>query len=235
MAENGNTEKIELEQIEAEQMPEVYDSQIAACIDEYCRLKKPPIKDMSKEPQNIWNGALMYTNRCLFKDRDILRDKRNIEIPGAVQKSNCNRYDIAKLEKVLESYAYLCVMNDKEISRAGFAFLTGISSDVINAWATNKPGRLSDAPYRLTQKIDALREESLSAKLSTAGNKAMGILAILNHQFRWNLPGVSRENSRRAALGAADLPKLGESAPVQVLESTEKQDIVAEEERITIY
>lgn len=48
-------------------MPEVYDDQIAACIDEYCRMKKPPIKDMSKEPQNIWNGALMYTNRCLFK------------------------------------------------------------------------------------------------------------------------------------------------------------------------
>ena len=235
MAENGKSEKIELEQIEAEQMPEVYDSQIAACIDEYCKLTKPPINDMKKEGQNVWNGALMYANRCLFKNRDILRDKRNIEIPGAVQKSNCNRYDITKLEKILESYAYLCVMNDKEISRTGFSFLTGISSDVINAWATNKPGRLSDAPYRLTQKIDALREESLSAKLSTAGNKAMGILAILNHQFRWNLPGVSRENTQRASLGAADLPKLGKSAPVQSLESTGKQDIVAGEERTTIY
>ena len=235
MAENGNTEKIELEQIKAEQMPEVYDDQIAACIDDYCKMKNPPIKEMSKEPQNIWNGALMYANRCLFKNRDILRDKRNIEIPGAVQKSNCNRYDIEKLEKVLESYAYLCVVNDKEISRAGFSFLTGIPYDLINAWAVNKPGRLSDAPYRLTQKIDALREESLSAKLSTAGNKAMGILAILNHQFRWNLPGVSRENTQRASLGVADLPKLGESAPVQVLESEGKQDIVADEERTTIY
>lgn len=230
MAENGNIEKAELEEI-----TEIYDSQIAACIDEYCELSKPPIKDMKKEGQNVWNGALMYTNRCLFKDRDILRDKRNIEIPGAVQKSNCNRYDIDKLGKVLESYAYLCVVNDKEISRAGFSFLTGIPYDLINAWSVNKPGRLSDAPYRLTQKIDALREESLSAKLSTAGNKAMGILAILNHQFRWNLPGVSKETTQRAALGAADLPKLGESAPVQALESTEKQDIVAEEERTTIY
>ena len=230
MAENGNIEKAELEEI-----TEIYDSQIAACIDEYCELSKPPIKEMKKEGQNVWNGALMYTNRCLFKDRDILKDKRNIEIPGAVQKSNCNRYDIEKLEKVLESYAYLCVVNDKEISRAGFSFLTGIPYDLINAWSVNKPGRLSDAPYRLTQKIDALREESLSAKLSTAGNKAMGILAILNHQFKWNLPGVSKEATQRAALGAADLPKLGESAPVQVLESTEKQDIVTEEERTTIY
>mgnify|MGYP007091288050 CR=1 FL=1 len=63
----------------------------------------------------------------------------------------------------------------------------------------------------------------------------MGILAILNHQFRWNLPGVSRENTQRATLGASDLPKLGESAPVQVLESEEKQDIVAEKEGTTIY
>ena len=90
--------------------------------------------------------------------------------------------------------------------------------------------RSSDAPYRLTQKIDALREESLSAKLSTAGNKAMGILAMLNHHFQWNLPGVSRENTQRASLGASDLPKLGESAPVQALESKEKQDIVADVE-----
>lgn len=234
MAENGNTEKIELEQIEAEQMPEVYDSQIAACIDEYCKLTKPPISDMKKEGQNIWNGALMYTNRCLFKDRDILKDKRNIEIPGAVQKSNLNRYDISKVDKVLESYAYLCVVNDKEISRAGFSFLTGIPLDTLNDWAT-RAARLSNASFHFVKKIDALREESLSAKLSTAGNKAMGILAILNHQFKWNLPGVSKETAQRAALGAADLPKLGESAPVQVLESEGKQDVVVAEKRTTIY
>ena len=84
MAENGNTKKIELEQVEAEQMPEVYDSQIAACIDEYCRMKKPPIKDMTKEPQNIWNGALMYTKRCLFKDRNILKIKKLLSLVRGV-------------------------------------------------------------------------------------------------------------------------------------------------------
>lgn len=230
MAENGNIEKAELEEI-----TEIYDTQIAACIDEYCRLAKPPIKEMKKECQNIWNGALMYTYKCLFKGRDTLRDRRNIEIPGAVQKSNCNRYDMDKLEEILWIYAFLCSTNDKEISRAGFSYLTGISTSTLDDWATNRPNRLSDAPFCFVKKIDALREESLSAKLSTAGNKAMGILAILNHQFRWNLPGVSKETTQRAALGAADLPKLGGSAPVQVLESTEKQDMVAEEERTTIY
>ena len=63
----------------------------------------------------------------------------------------------------------------------------------------------------------------------------MGILAMLNHHFQWNLPGVSRENTQRTALGAADLPKLGESAPVQALESKEKQDAVADGEETTIY
>ena len=235
MAENGNVEKIKAAQIKAEQMLEIYDSPIAACIDEYCRQAKPPIKEMKKEGQNVWNGALMYTCKCLFKGRDILRDRRNIEIPGAVQKSNCNRYDMDKLEDILWTYALLCSTNDKEISRAGFSYLTGISTSTLDDWAMNRPNRLSDAPFCFVKKIDALREESLSAKLSTAGNKAMGILAILNHQFRWNLPGVSKETSQRAALGATDLPKLGESAPVQVLESTEKQDVVVEESDATIY
>ena len=93
----------------------------------------------------------------------------------------------------------------------------------------------NEGGFRISQKLRDLREESLSAKLPTAGNKAMGILAMLNHHFQWNLPGVSRENNQRAALGASELPKLGESAPVQALESKEKQDIVAEEERTTIY
>lgn len=235
MAENGNTEKIELEQIEADKMPEIYDSPIAACIDEYCRRAKPPIKEMKKECQNVWNGALMYVYKCLFKGRDTLRDRRNIEIPGAVQKSNCNRYDMDKLEDILWIYAFLCSTNDKEISRAGFSYLTGVSTSTLDDWATNRPNRLSDAPFCFVKKIDALREESLSAKLSTAGNKAMGILAILNHQFKWNLPGVSKETTQRVALGAADLPKLGESTPVQALEAEERQDIVVEESDTTIY
>lgn len=234
MAENGNTEKIELEQIEAEQMPEVYDSQIAACIDEYCRMKKPPIKDMSKEPQGIWNGALMYANKCLFKGREYFKDKKAFEFADGCT-GTCNRYDYDLLDKVLAAYAYLCMINDKEISIMGFSFLTGIDWRLLSGWGTTMRGKSSDGGFRLSQKLRDLREESLSAKLPTAGNKAMGILAMLNHHFQWNLPGVSRENTQRASLGASELPKLGESAPVQALESKEKQDIVAEEERTTIY
>lgn len=234
MAENGNTEKIELEQIEAEQMPEVYDSQIAACIDEFCRTRKPPIKDMSKEPQGIWNGALMYTNKCLFNGREYFKDKKSFEFSSG-NVGTCNRYDYDLLDKVLAAYAYLCMMNDKEISIMGFSFLTGIDWRLLSGWGTTMRGKSSDGGFRLSQKLRDLREESLSSKLPTAGNKAMGILAMLNHHFQWNLPGVSKETTQRAALGAADLPKLGESAPVQVLEAEGKQDIVAEQERTTIY
>lgn len=234
MAENGKTEKIELEQIEAEQMPEVYDDQIAACIDEYCRMKKPPIKDMSKEPQNIWNGALMYTNKCLFKGREYFKDKKAFEFADGFA-GTCNRYDYDLLDRVLAAYAYLCMINDKEISIMGFSLLTGIDWRLLSGWGTTMRGKSSDGGFRLSQKLRDLREESLSAKLPTAGNKAMGILAMLNHHFQWNLPGVSRESTQRAALGASDLPKLGESAPVQALEAEEKQDIAAEGKETTIY
>ena len=93
----------------------------------------------------------------------------------------------------------------------------------------------SDGGLLLTQKLRDLSGESLSAKLPTAGNKAMGILAMLNHHFQWNLPGVSRENTQRAALGASDLTKLGAPAQGKEQKSKEKQDIVADEEETTIY
>ena len=60
------------------------------------------------------------------------------------------------------------------------------------------------------KKISDFREESLSAKLATAKRNPVGILAILNRHYGWNLPGVSREQqNRKQALTASDLPQLG--------------------------
>ena len=49
------------------------------------------------------------------------------------------------------------------------------------------------------------REESLSNKLATGNKNPVGILAILNRHFAWNLPGVSRENTNKTALTAAEI------------------------------
>ena len=59
------------------------------------------------------------------------------------------------------------------------------------------------------KKLIAFREESLSSKLATGNKNPVGILAILNRHYQWNMPGVTRETSKRQSLGAAELPKLG--------------------------
>ena len=58
-------------------------------------------------------------------------------------------------------------------------------------------------------KLSYFREESLSNKLADGKQNPVGILAILNRHYQWNLPGVSKESARQNALTAADLPKLG--------------------------
>ena len=63
---------------------------------------------------------------------------------------------------------------------------------------------------RRAQKIYDYREESFSAKLATANKNPVGILAILNRHYQWNLPGVSKESSKQRVLSASELPKLGE-------------------------
>ena len=52
------------------------------------------------------------------------------------------------------------------------------------------------------------REESLSNKLSTGKQNPVGIMAILNHHYAWNMPGVRNENASKQALTSQDLPML---------------------------
>ena len=69
--------------------------------------------------------------------------------------------------------------------------------------------KLSTKGFDIVQKLRLFREESLSNKLATGNKNPVGVLAILNRHFAWNLPGVSRENTAKAIKTAADLPQLG--------------------------
>ena len=90
----------------------------------------------------------------------------------------------------------------------GFSNLTGIDTDSINIWREDTaPGSLGLVIYK---KLHDFREESLSNKLATGNKNPVGILAILNRHYSWNLPGVSKESDRRTVLGVEQLPKLGQ-------------------------
>lgn len=179
---------------------EIYDSKIEFYITEFC--EKQRIADMREMPQAVWNSCLMYVCRYVFPDKSKLKSN---EILGNTP-MNCNAYDYNKLIPIADYYIYLCGMYDKEISAMGFSKLTGIDVDTIYQWGNNG-NRLSSSALIIYKKLMAGREESLSNKLADGRKNPVGVLAILNRHYQWNLPGVSKEPAKKT-LGIEELPQL---------------------------
>lgn len=188
---------------------DVFENDIALYLDMFCEEHK--IVDMTKEPQSRWNAALMYINKHVFGDKRVLKRNNNIskDNTNCIMDSNFYMYDYDKIERILYIYYYLCAVYDKECSIIGFSLLTGINRDTIQDWGAGER-KLSTKGFDVVQKLRLFREESLSNKLATGNKNPVGILAILNRHFAWNLPGVSREGAQRAIKSADQLPKLGE-------------------------
>lgn len=188
---------------------DVFENDIALYLDMFCEEHK--IDDMTKEPQSRWNAALMYINKHVFGDKRALKRNNNIskDNTNCIMDSNFYMYDLDKLEYVLYIYYYLCSVYDKECSIMGYSLLTGINYDTLMDWGADER-KLSTKGFDIVQKLRIFREESLSNKLATGNKNPVGILAILNRHFAWNLPGVSREGTQRAIKSADQLPKLGE-------------------------
>ena len=193
-------EKVE----ETPDTPEVFKNDIELYLAQFCEEYK--IDDMAKEPQSRWNVALMYINRYVFSDKSILKLNNNINKSNTncIMDSNFYMYDLDKLDYILYIYYYLCSVYDKECSIMGYSLLTGINYDTLMDWGADER-KLSTKGFDIVEKLRLFREESLSNKLATGNKNPVGILAILNRHYSWNLPGVSRENTNKTALTAADI------------------------------
>ena len=91
---------------------------------------------------------------------------------------------------------------DKEVSILGFSILSGINDATIMEWRNNKSSTRS---FEIYKKLIQFREESLSNKLATANKNPVGVLAILNRHYQWNLPGVSKETANKSNLTLEDM------------------------------
>lgn len=193
---------------ETAETPEVFQNDIELYLSQFC--EEHNIEDMTKEPQSRWNAALMYINKYVFGDKSILKLNKNINKnnTNCIMNSNFYMYDLDKLEYILYIYYYLCSVYDKECSIMGYSLLTGINYDTLMDWGADER-KLSTKGFDIVQKLRIFREESLSNKLATGNKNPVGILAILNRHFAWNLPGVSRESTTNTIKTAADLPQLG--------------------------
>lgn len=168
------------------------------------------IDDLRAVPQTVWNACLMYIQRHVFTDRSNLKQKNNIYTNNTITPTNCNSYDYELLNNICDYYIYITALYDKECSIYGYSKLINIPYQTIMEWGNNynNRDRLSSTSGEIYKKLTNEREQSLVAKLVTMKHPtAMAI--ILNKEYNYNLPGVSKEQANKGTLTAAELPKLG--------------------------
>nr|DAV89976.1 MAG TPA: Terminase small subunit [Caudoviricetes sp.] len=184
---------------------EIYDNEIMAQLSIFC--EENGIEDMKKESQAVWNSALYFIYKNVFKG-GVLKSTVNYNLNGNKIPSNCNSYDYDKCMDVLNIYIYdLCMRYDKEVSVIGYTTLTGIPDSIIYTWRDGN--KLSSVASDIYKKLAKYREESLSDKLVTGSKNPVGVIAVLNRQFGWASPYTADSNRQKQALTADQLPQLG--------------------------
>ena len=201
---------------------DIYENDIDRYIKLFC--EEQNIENLRNMSQSVWNACLMYVQRHAFPDRSVLKQKDNIYTVNNIAPSNCNAYNYILLDNICDYYIYITYLYDKECSINGFGKLVNIPHTLIEEWGHNytNSNRPSSASFDIYKKLSSEREQSLIAKLvSMKHPTAMAI--ILNKDYGYNLPGVSKETDRKQALGVEQLPKLS-----QIEQKT--QDIVVDEQ-----
>lgn len=198
-------------------------------IDEYLHLfmDEQGIEDLRSVPQSVWNGALRYIYRNVFKgNKQALKEHNNIYSDNTITPTNCNSYNYNIVNEVLDYYIYLCQIYNKEISIMGFSNLTGIDTEVINNWG-NEVNISSASSSVIYKKLSQMREESLSNKLADGKQNPVGVIAMLNRHYGWASPYTSDSNKQKSSLPAAELPKLGQNPAA--IRQIAQSEIVAEQ------
>lgn len=190
------------DQIEQPELIEVFENDLDMYLHLFC--EENNIDDMKKESQAVWNSCLRYIYKNVFKGKGLLKDKKLYNINNnSIMNTNYNSYDYDIVLDLLNIYVYdMCLKYDKEVSILGFSTLSGINDATIMEWRNNKSSTKS---FEIYKKLNQYREESLSNKLATGNKNPVGILAILNRHYQWNLPGVSKETANKNNLSLEDM------------------------------
>lgn len=212
-----------MERVESvESCIEVFENDLEYYLNEY--QVDNNIDDFSSVPQNVWSGALIYANKKVFKPNPgLLKQKQTTPNGHYDTRTNFNAYDYELVNQLCDYYISKCMMHNKEVSLRGFSFLTGINIDTLIDWGKGST-RLSQVSCEIYKKLHDLREESLSAKLSDGKQNPVGLIAILNKHYGWNMPGVSRESASRPQLSSAELPRLDRIASHNDCECVQLED-----------
>lgn len=200
---------------------EIYDNEIMAQLNIFC--EENGIEDMKKESQAVWNSALYFIYKHVFKG-GVLKSTVNYNLTGNKIPSTCNSYDYDKCMQVLDIYIYdLCMRYDKEVSVIGYTTLTGIPESIIYDWKNGN--KLSQTASEIYQKLAKYREESLSDKLVTGNKNPVGVIAVLNRQFGWASPYTADSNRQKQVQTADQLPDLTAQKSLELTDNSRKNVI----------
>lgn len=169
---------------------ELYEDEIEFYINDFC--EKNNIENLRIESQNTFNACLSYIHNKCIRDNIYLKFNPNIN----------NKYNIDKVDELLNIYIYICNLYSKEISISGFSKFSGIAKDTIERWGAEP----SCEGFVIWKKLIEENEQSNSDLLATQRNPT-GILARLNHCHDWNMPGVKKEISKKEKLTLQDTLK----------------------------
>lgn len=191
--------------------PEVFENQIGMYLKMFC--SEQGIEDMKKESQSVWNSALRYIYKHVFKNTNSLKQSNNIYNINNPIPSTYNSYNYDMVLKVLDIYIFdMCMRYDKEVSIIGFSTLTGIDESIIYDWGNGESGKLSTLSSKIYKKLNQYREESLSNKLVTGNKNPVGVIAVLNRQYGWASPYTSDSSRQRKSISAEEIrQKLSEN------------------------
>lgn len=166
-------------------------------------------EDLRTVPQTVWNACLMYIQRHVFTNRNDLKQKKNIYTENTITETNCNSYDYELLNNICDYYIYITALYDKECSIYGYSKLVNIPYQTIMEWGNNynNRDRVSSSSGDIYKKLTNEREQSLVAKLMSMKHPT-AIAIVLNKDYSYNLPGVSKEVNK-VSVSASELPKLG--------------------------
>ena len=196
------------ENIDVDVLPdtlEVYENRMTQAINDFCM--SFDIQSLKSEPQNVYVACLLYVNRTVFKR---LKPCKNN------QSSIIDYDDIELLKGIADYYIYISAVYNKSVSVVDFCRLLGIDFQTMCNWRDDSIDNiLSQKRFEIFKYINTMREQSLANILQTAKNP-VGTLAILNRQFNWNLPGVSREEVK---------PKLSRNELLQGLDALPEKPI----------
>lgn len=192
--------------MDQDEQVKIYENDIELYMEQFCF--EQDIKDLRAAPQTVWTACLIYIQRKVFPDRSALKQKHNIYTENTVIPTNCNAYNYELLHDIADYYIYLCNLFDKECSIYGYSKLLNIDYQVLLEWGHNYNNRerISVASGELYKKLTDSREQSLVAKLVSLKHPT-SLAILLNHDYNYNLPGVSKEPVKRA-LSLDELPQL---------------------------